>query len=298
MPEKKLKIWFTDFWKGFNPYDNYFSRILTKHFLINISEEKPDLLIHSVFGTNYLKYKCIRICFTGENRRPDFRKSDYHIGFDYIDNPRYLRWPLFLLYYNPELLLQKNLEPVKKKTRFCSFVVSNDLAKERIDFFHKLNSIKKVDSGGNFLNNVGGPVKDKIKFIKESKFNIAFENESYPGYTTEKIYEAFLARTIPIYWGNPKIATDFNSKAFIHASNFKNFSELIDYIIHIDSDNELYSRYLQESPLIGNKVQPNFYKSKLVEFFQIVIEQIGKKPPVALRRKISVFYLMRYFTNS
>ena len=35
-----------------------------------------------------------------------------------------------------------------------------------IDFFHKLNEYKKVDSGGKYLNNIGKPVVDKMDFIK------------------------------------------------------------------------------------------------------------------------------------
>ena len=61
-----------------------------------------------------------------------------------------------------------------EKRKFCSFVVSNADAKPiRQHFFEKLSDYKKVDSGGRFMNNVGGPVADKIDFHRQHKFVIA-----------------------------------------------------------------------------------------------------------------------------
>ena len=78
-----------------------------------------------------------------------------------------------------------------------------------------MSSKEKVDSGGKFLNNVGGPVTDKLSFIKDYKFVISFENSSYPGYTTEKILEPMLVNSIPVYWGNPLVYNDFNYRTYI-----------------------------------------------------------------------------------
>lgn len=54
----------------------------------------------------------------------------------------------------PERLLER---------KFCSFVVSNgfNCDKEREIFFKLLNTYKKIDSGGRFLNNIGYRVYDK-----------------------------------------------------------------------------------------------------------------------------------------
>jgi len=48
----------------------------------------------------------------------------------------------------------------------------------------------------------GGPL-GKIQFLKQYKFNIAFENASLPGYTTEKVRRGDAARCLPIYWAIP-----------------------------------------------------------------------------------------------
>ena len=84
-------------------------------------------------------------------------------------------------------------------------LVSNPNAKEGIDFFNALSVVKHVDSGGRHLNKIGYSVDNKMEFIKDYKFVIAFENSSYPGYTTEKILEPLVAGCIPVYWGSPAV---------------------------------------------------------------------------------------------
>ena len=44
-----------------------------------------------------------------------------------------------------------------------------------------LQAYKRVDLGGRWMNNVGGPVADKAAFQSRCKFAIAFENASSPG---------------------------------------------------------------------------------------------------------------------
>ena len=57
---RKIKIFFTDFWGGFNPYDNYFYNLLKQDYEIEITNN-PDYLFFSVFGNNHLNYKCKKI---------------------------------------------------------------------------------------------------------------------------------------------------------------------------------------------------------------------------------------------
>jgi alpha(1,3/1,4) fucosyltransferase len=294
---KPIRIWFSDFWFRYEQNETFFTPILKKHFNVELNPS-PDVLIHSVLDKNFLKYNCTRVCYTAENTRPDFTLSDYHIGFDYCDNPRYLRFPNFLTYYKPELLtgLRDPDEIVKQKTKFCAFVVSNEHAKERIDFFHALSKYKKVDSGGRALNNIGQSVKDKMEFIKSYKFVIAFENSAYPGYTTEKIYEPFLVNSVPLYWGNQLIDRDFNSKAFIDAGKFPSYKELIDYIEFVDRDEKTYLDFISQSCFPDNKVPELFKEERIVEFFDTIFSGLKKTKPVASRTDYLSFisYKTRY----
>lgn len=238
--KKSIKLYFEDFWPGFNHYDNIFYKLLSNEFDIEITDITPDVLIHSAFGKNFLKYNCLRIFFSGENLRSDFYFIDYSISFDFLNNDNHLRFPLYYLYIKESHLRYGTEEVLKNKNGFCSFVVSNPHCTIRNNFFHKLSKYKKVDSGGKVFNNTGSLVKNKYEFLKNYKFNIAFENSSYPGYTSEKIYDAFASSAIPIYWGNKLIKEDFESGSFVNYYDFKSENELIDFIIFLDENDDKY----------------------------------------------------------
>ena len=251
MEKKKIKINFGGFWDSFNPNDNYFINILRKHYEVEISD-RPDYMFYSVFSDDYINYDdAVRIYFTGEAQTPDFNLCDYGIGFDYIDfGDRYFRYPLYMIYgHVPETAEDRGgqrSEPVIRD-KFCSFVYSNDKALHlRTEIFQKLSEYKQVDSGGRYMNNIGSPVEDKKAFEAEHKFSIAFENSQYPGYTSEKILEAFAAGTVPIYFGDPEIGRVFNDKAFIDVRKYDSIDEVVEEVKRLDNDKEAYLEMLRQ----------------------------------------------------
>lgn len=279
----KVKLDFSDFWRGFDKKDNFFYNLLSQRYDVEISSQ-PDYLIYSYFGKDYHKYDCIRIYYTGENIRPDFNECDYSFSFDFIENSeRNYRLPLYALYADVNLLTRgKDIEKiVAEKTQFCNLVVSNPNAKKRIDFFHKLSKYKKVDSGGRILNNIGGPIQNKLEFIKDYKFTIAFENSSYPGYTTEKIFEPMLVHSLPIYWGNPLVYKDFNTKSFINYHDYENEDEVIQRIIEIDTDINLYKEYLAQPYFTGNVINQYVDNAKILKQFEYIFSNPANAMPVA-----------------
>lgn len=249
--KRTIKIKFVDFYDGFNHSDNEFIDILRKRYDVKLSDN-PDYLFYSGFGYEHLDYKCIRIFYTGECQTPDFNQCDYAIGFDRLQfGDRYLRIPLYMLFqYKKDFLALQQHKPyspkvLKDKTGFCNFVYSNCFAQdERTQMFELLSQYKKVDSGGRYRNNIGGAVKDKKAFQEKYKFTIAFENTSCDGYATEKITEAFAAGTIPIYYGDPYIAEDFDEGAFVNCHRYNSFEEVVERVKEIDQDDQLYMRML------------------------------------------------------
>jgi alpha(1,3/1,4) fucosyltransferase len=287
--KKIIRLNFTDFWPDFpNIEDSYFYKLLSRRYSIEISED-PDFLIYADFGKQYKKYnKCIRIYFTGENHRPNFKECDYAFSFDYLDNKNHYRLPLYALYLdqNPNQIVKKDLDIdkiLKGKNKFCNFIYSNKHAEERVRIFKKLSKYKKVDSGGRYLNNIGGPVKDKLDFIKDYKFTIAFENCSYPGYTTEKIVHPMMVNSLPIYWGNKLVNKDFNTKSFLNYYDFKNETELIEKIIELDQNDDLYVKYLIEPYYNENKVNAFIDPENVLKQFDYIFNQT--KTPVAQEKK-------------
>ena len=86
-----------------------------------------------------------------------------------------------------------------------------------------------------FVKKGGVPiVENKGEIISAYRFNICFENLSYPGYITEKIFDALLSKTIPVYCGAPDISDFIPENIYIDASKFKKISNLIDYLANIN----------------------------------------------------------------
>ena len=230
-----------------------------------------------------------------------------------LKHPRHLRLPLYKLWMgaaegSEEILVKKAIDAEgikRRKNKFCNFIYANDI-EVRNRFFQRLSQYKKVDSAGSLLNNISliFYMKNKLKFMKQHKFarriagllgkkgvtgyvtqnkkakflnsykfTIAFENSSYPGYTTEKIYQAMLANSIPIYWGNPLIGRDFNTKSFLNYHDFKSEEELVEKIAEIDKNNDLYEQYLREPWYHDNKPSKYVDSKRIAERFREIFQQ-------------------------
>lgn len=293
---KTIKIKFADFFQGFNLEDNFLLRAMKKNYNV-IQCDDPDYLIFSCFGDENLKYdKCIKIFYSGEDVCPDFNLCDYGISFDDIKyEDRYLRYPLFSI-WGMDKAMQKHIfteDEIEAKTEFCNFVVSNGNANPiRLEFFEKLSKYKQVLSGGKFMNNIGGPVVDKAAFQEKFKFTIAFENDMSNGYTSEKILDAFKAKTIPIYWGNKNIVYDFNPKSFINVNDFSSIDEAIDYIKEIDNNDDLFRKILSEPIFENGELPYKFSADALADFFAYIIEQ-----PLDKAKRLSKYSFKGYYLH-
>ncbi|WP_240329637.1 glycosyltransferase family 10 domain-containing protein, partial [Helicobacter suis] len=170
-----------------------------------------------------------------------------------------------------DALIREQTDPLKRD--FASFVASNPNAPMRNACYQELNLYRPVASGGQVFNTIGKPVSNKHDFLSQYKFNLCFENSKGFGYTTEKIIDAYFAHTIPIYWGNPAVAKDFNPKSFINVHDFKDFTEALDFIAYLDTHDNAYLDMLHANPLnISVNGKPSFYQdlsfAKILAFLQ------------------------------
>lgn len=246
---------------------------------VSLTKESPDIIFYGEDKTQSLEpYKsCRKVYVAQENKMPNFRFCDYALSYLDLKDKRNLRLPFYVHQVQPEeLLLSENPETIlKQKTKFCAFVVSNQNARrgaKRLEFFHKLSKYKKVDSGGKVLNNIGYMVGNKAEFLRDYKFTIAFENRSYPGYTSEKIVHGMKSHCMPIYWGNPEIEKDFNPKSFINVHDFKSFEEAIERIIELDQNDDLYLEALRQPYFHGNIPNLYFDLDRLAAFLKPLVE--------------------------
>jgi len=242
-----IRLRFVDLAQSYVPEQQLLYKLISKHYEIDTLSQ-PDYVLSCGFGNAHMKYpNAVKILWLGENCVPDFNWFDYAIGFDHLSfGDRYIRIPLYYFYFwegGKLLVRETKLDPAFLDRKFCSFVVSSPRGNPlRRRFFEELSKYKQVDSGGRWLNNVGGPVADKHAFISGYKFNICFENSSSPGYTTEKLPQALAAQTVPIYYGNPTVETDFNTASFIRLRDENDIGRAIDEIIRLDKDDDAYMR--------------------------------------------------------
>ena len=291
---KKIKIAFVDFWPNLDPTDNYFYNLLSLKYKVEIDLHNPDILFHSVYTNQHRNYdsnKVIKILYTGENFRPNFNDSHYSFSFDYMDDDRNYRLPLWALILNwfdrpyngnrdhaylhniDDFLNKKNSY---SKNKFCSFVVSNPNSIKRIQFAMKLNQIKNIDCPGRVLNNMTpltgrGDQKEKIEFLRDYRFNVCFENSTHPGYCTEKIIHSMFMNTIPIYWGDELVTRDFNPDSFLNLHDFSSEEALIDRIFEVENNKNLYDDIMNQ-PWFHNNQIPDFIRPESVlQFFEKII---------------------------
>lgn len=268
---KNLRIKFIDGWRGWEMEDYFIYQVLKERYNLELADKNPDYVVSIGvgFGDTDFKYPdAVKLVFVGENRTPDFNRFDYAIGFDHLQfGDRYLRMPLFVTYPGYRRLLARANRPAEAallNRKFCSFVVSNRHGDPlREEFFHRLSKYKRVDSGGRVLNNIGGRVADKLEFCSQYKFNIAFENSVYPGYTTEKLIEALAADTVPIYYGDPLVAEDVNLASIVRVKNREDVERAVEEIIELDKNDDKYLKKCLVDPLVKAK---DFYDSAIREF--------------------------------
>lgn len=265
------RIAFIDFWPGFDDdTDRWVSKRWFAENLIDAevvdAYEDPAVVVFSCFGHKNEFYQGVKlVAYVGENVRPPVREVPLCLSFDHLDSvPPHVhtRLPLWVLNKEVHLVVQLHEARLRGdcdlsargRSGFCCWVASNESdydASVRLRFVKRLSErYKQVACGGKVLNNVGGPVEDKLAFLEGYRFNVAFENGSHPGYCTEKLLHAFAAGCVPIYWGDPCESKggqgDFNPAALISAHDFASFEELIDHIAAVDRDERLLEGYLQQ----------------------------------------------------
>ena len=268
---KRIRLSVVDFGLGYGLADRVLDWVVDRYDVAFVPRD-AEYVLHSCNGCDVLRHPGVRIFVTGENVLPDFNISDYAFGFARLSfGDRYHRLPLYRLYKPVYASLLRPRPPVddllRSKTGFCAFVASSPAdAPSRRKIVELLAAYKRVDLGGRWMNNVGGPVPNKYAFQSRYKFAIACENCSTPGYATEKLADAFASGAVPIYWGDPTIAQDFNPDAFVNCHDFGSLEEAAACVREIDRDDARYCRMLA-APSFRNGCEPEQLREEALRAF-------------------------------
>jgi hypothetical protein len=214
------------------------------------------------------------IWVTFENRRAPHKNFDLTLSFDcddYGDNNLY--FPLIYQYMDirgvgssyakhkisPMKAMQKRSlsqnQILQKNNFMVSFINNPHPIRLRAQEY-----LSKIDSIHAFGRSVDNYVQDKISTSEKYWFSLCFENDLYPGYVTEKVLEAWLGWTIPLYWGNDAYEI-LNPAAIINLSKFPSMIDFINYVENLYKDKNAMVEMINQ-PLLAK----NFQYEDLVNF--------------------------------
>lgn len=138
--------------------------------------------------------------------------------------------------------------PFKNKL-FCLFVSRNNMnanKKTILNNLSKLGVVHNISMYNTILKNeTCYNSLPMLEIFNKYKFIISFENSCSEGYITEKIFNVFLSKTIPIYDGSPDITTFINKKSFIQ------FDDCVVHKISMIMNNEtLYNSIINQPKIV------------------------------------------------
>jgi alpha(1,3/1,4) fucosyltransferase len=114
-----------------------------------------------------------------------------------------------------------------------------------------------------------GKIENKIDCLKSYKFCVAYENgKEIPGYITEKIFNAFEAGCIPIYWGASNINDYIPQNCFISRESFKDNEELYNFMTNMTEAQ--YLDYLKNINNFLSSEKAQLFSSN--HFVEVIIE--------------------------
>lgn len=129
-----------------------------------------------------------------------------------------------------------------------------DLYKERlriIEFFEKHAPNKLTLYGRGWekhqpkLTTYKGKVKNKLKTLSRFKYGLCFENTAAKGYITEKLFDCFKAKCVPVYLGASNVEKYIPKKCFIDARKFGNYNDLLNYLESLNE--KKYNTYINNA---------------------------------------------------
>lgn len=107
---------------------------------------------------------------------------------------------------------------------------------------------------------------DKTPCFEHSMFHIAVENSQNKNYFTEKIIDAFLSKTIPLYWGCPNLEECFDMSGVI---TFKDENELINIINSLTEED-----YISRKQYIEKNYITAIYYAEIFTRLKLLLKEI------------------------
>ena len=234
-----------------------------RKYIIVEEHEPADICIVGIQHTdnNLLRENEVNIFLSVENFSAGRNHYKHFNKFDRFNNPM-----IQLYIYNDVCIPRKNVVPVIyqrvnyfnriknnyptlnvpfQEKKFCLFTSRNLLNNNKQYVVRGLQQLGKVDT----LDQYNHIIKNKscyndielLRIYSQYKFVIAFENSSSQGYITEKIFNVFLANSIPIYDGDTNVTEFINPNSFLPYNNM-----IVQKVQMLMNNEELYNSIIEK----------------------------------------------------
>jgi hypothetical protein len=163
-----------------------------------------------------------------------------------------------------------NIEHVDiQKFQMLSIIVSSKNKLEGHQLRHNVvRKINKLKLNVNVMGRGYNRFDNKEDGLKSFRYSIVIENIKEKDYFTEKIIDACLCKTVPIYWGAPNISDYFDLRGIIICNNINEIMNAIKMISHKD--------YKKRSKWINyNKTQAIKHASFRIRAAKLIMEELS-----------------------
>lgn len=189
---------------------------------------------------------------------------DLALGFGVHKEEKYLRFPYWLTTtFAPEMNdddIVKRIREINtcryKKTSDCVLINKHDKKGTREMVYNGVRDILDVKLAGKWKNNTTDLWdkfnNDKEAYLRTFKFNICAENDNTEHYVTEKIFDAFIAGCIPLYYGsnnNPEPGL-INKDAVIFWEKDSENEANRELIRRLKEDENYYNEFISQPKLL------------------------------------------------
>jgi len=235
--------------------------------LNNFEKNKINILI-CVENCNYWKH------YKHYNKFGNYANENIQIYFyNHIDkmviNDKYISIPIIYTIINHYNLFKNYIKPTIMtpftEKKFCIFTSKWDYK----NIGPILRKYGKCDHIKDFKARVGNKSlyfsNEILNLFNEYKFVFSSENSFTNGYITEKIFNIFFSKCIPIYLGPDDTYRYFNKNCFINANNKQN----LELKIKEYSNNEISYNEILYTKKINENYNDENYLNKLNKFIKI-----------------------------
>lgn len=225
--------------------------------IIHDTSKTPTLVIKSHFNKHEtIQYVCPYILFSGEPYRVP--KQPYlpicELNCFIHNNQNCFYVPFFsYAHINPQSTYLHSPRTPTQRPYMLSYVNRHPV-KIRETTYKKIHQLypKLCHGLGGCQTTPGKRLTNKdwtdtYKYITDYTSHIAMENEDVPGYITEKIFTAYKADCIPLYWGGGDYTNCFiNDSTYINHKHFTSPAKLAEHIYNIHADIQKKIKYFND----------------------------------------------------